>query len=218
MKKLSISLSLLTVLGSALAISSFATNEQTEVFKSLKEEIVNIKSTKESTLVQVENESITDKEFKIYKAYMKANQKLNKASNEISDNDLLTELVMDELLVQEAENQGVSVSLNTAKEYSIKMKEILENADEKSKEFQRNAIEVTGLSEDKYWEEYAPDMYRKQLSTSNLVEKLVKDGVLPNAIDNLDDFNKAFEKYKKELYKKASKKVKVLNDEVQLQD
>lgn len=152
MKKLSISLSLLTVLGSALAISSFATNEQTEVFKSLKEEIVNIKSTKESTLVQVENESITDKEFKIYKAYMKANQKLNKASNEISDNDLLTELVMDELLVQEAENQGVSVSLNTAKEYSIKMKEILENADEKSKEFQRNAIEVTGLSEDKYWE------------------------------------------------------------------
>ncbi|MGF9823501.1 hypothetical protein ABE430_25560, partial [Brevibacillus agri] len=161
---------------------------------------------------------ITDKEFKIYKAYMKANQKLNKASNEISDNDLLTELVMDELLVQEAENQGVSVSLNTAKEYSIKMKEILENADEKSKEFQRNAIEVTGLSEDKYWEEYAPDMYRKQLSTSNLVEKLVKDGVLPNAIDNLDDFNKAFEKYKKELYKKASKKVKVLNDEVQLQD
>ncbi|MGF9826094.1 hypothetical protein ABE430_27045 [Brevibacillus agri] len=60
MKKLSISLSLLTVLGSALAISSFATNEQTEVFKSLKEEIVNIKSTKESTLVQVENESITD--------------------------------------------------------------------------------------------------------------------------------------------------------------
>lgn len=218
MKKLSISLSLLTVLGSALAISSFATDEQTEVFKSLKEEVVNIKSTKESTLVQVENESITDKEFKTYKAYMKANQKLNKASNEISDNDLLTELVMDELLVQEAENQGVSVSLNTAKEYSMKMKGILENADEKSKEFQRNAIEVTGLSEDKYWEEYAPQMYRKQLSTSNLVEKLVKDGVLPNAVDNLDDFNKAFEKYKKELYKKASKKVKVLNDEVQLKD
>jgi hypothetical protein len=219
MKKLAISLSVAALVGSALAFSSFATDEQTDIFRSLKAELADINSTKEISFAQVENEDITNKEFQIYKAYMNANQKLNNIQRKLSDSELLKDLVIDKLLVQEAEKQGVAVSLKEAEVHSQEMRKILESTtDEKAKDFQKNVIEVTGLSEEEYWEKHAPSAYRNQLSIQNLIEKLVRDGILPNAAEDPDSFDKAYQNYKEDLYASHSKKVKIFTDEIQLKD
>ncbi|QQE73580.1 hypothetical protein KDJ56_16985 [Brevibacillus composti] len=219
MKKLAISLSVVALVGSALAFSSFATDEQTDIFRSLKAELMDINATKEMSLAQVENEDITNKEFQIYKAYMNANLKLNNIQGKLSDSELLKDLVIDKLLVQEAENQGVAVSLKDAEVHSQEMRKILENTDdEKAKDFQKNVIEVTGLSEEEYWKKHAPNAYRNQLSIENLIEKLVQDGVLPNATEDPDSFDKAYRNYKEDLYESHSKNVKIFTDEIQLKD
>ncbi|TKI57492.1 hypothetical protein E8L90_19655 [Brevibacillus antibioticus] len=217
MKKLAVSLSVIALIGSGLAISSFATNEQTDIFHSLKAKLNDINSSPETKFAQVENEDITNKEFQIYKAYMNANQKLNNIDEKLSDTDLLKDLVIDKLLVQEAEKQGVAVSLEKAKEHSQEMRKTLESTtDEKAKEFQKNVINVTDLSEDEYWESHAPEAYRNQLSIQNLIEKLVQDEILPNATNDLEAFNEAYKKYTDELYENHSEEVKIFTNEIQL--
>lgn|GEM_PF-1455512 len=216
MKKLVISLSAVVLACSAWVFYSFATEEKSDIFRSLSAELKEIQATKDRYIAQVEHIGITSGEFQTYKAYMRANQQLNNRKDELSDSELLKDLIIEKLLLLEAEKQGVAVSLEQARAYSDEMRHILEStADEKAKAFQQQVIALTGLREDEYWEKHAPEAYKSQLSIEHLLNKLVQDGVLPNASGDPESFQTAWKSYKDKLYESRSEQVKIFIDDIQ---
>lgn len=212
MKKILIGLSALLCLTAIIVIPSFANDSKDEIFKELKDNLQNVQNTNEKdiSIIQVGDTVVTNKEFNKFKVYMEANKKLNNADTNLSDEYLWQQYIKDILLFEEAKANKQIVSLEKAKEYSLQMKNILDQAKPEAKAFQQKIIEATGLDEDTYWLSYAPEQYQEKLSIDNLIQSKIQDGTFTNSNDP-EVFSKEMDQYISDL--KSKIKIKVLSND-----
>lgn len=219
MKKIILALTLTVVLGISLTVPLFGSDRYSGIFNSLKNELVHIESNDtENILVQIEQEVITRKDFKTFQAYVKANQQLHGRNTPLSDQEIMKELILEKLLVMEAEKEGVAVDLAEAKAYAQIMRVLLAQQDQEVQDFQRHVIELSGRSEKEYWEEYAPELYRQQLSVMNLLNKLIAEEKLPTTASDPEADQEAFERYKERLLKERAAHITYIDERFRVHD
>lgn len=219
MKKAMVGLALTVVLGISLTVPLSGSARYSEIFHSVKQTLQLIEANdSEDILVQIEQEVITSKDFKTFQAYVKANQQLHGLDTTLSDQEIMKELILEKLLVMEAEKEGVAVDLAEAKAYAQKMRELLAQQDQEVQDFQRHVIELSGRSEEEYWEEYAPELYRQQLSVMNLLNKLVAEAKLPASSSDSDAVQEAFERYKERLLKERAAHISYFDERFRIPD
>lgn len=104
-------------------------------------------------------------------------------SDNLTDRQALDILVERDLLFQEAEKQGLALSLQEAKEYAKEQRKIIESSGQDEKKVIDNIIRKLGVSYEKYWEEEAPKGYMRAISQSNMKNSIrdeIRDDILKN--------------------------------------
>lgn len=197
------------------AIPVFA-GDYDAIFSQLKNTLDHINKQENHDIARVGSETITNKEFNVFKAYKETNLKLNGLNSKFNESELLKEFIINKLIIKKAKEENVFVSLNEAKKHAQEMRKLLEESgDKKAQQFQQKMIALTGLSEDEYWTQYAPLQYQDHLSEMNLINKLIKEGVLPDT-ENNDEFLKAYEKYREGLYHAEKKNISILDKNIKI--
>jgi hypothetical protein len=213
----------ITVIASAIVITatvslfaivspSKANDIYSTPFSNLKQTLKQNKQFEKQNIVLVNDEAISKNQLEDYKSYKKSQKEINNdASITLDDSTLLKELITEKLLLQEAKSKNVEASIEVGKHEAEKMIEFLKTQPQNVQDFQKNVIDVLGISEEQYWNEYAPKQYQDLESLKNLSDKLSAEGILPNGKD-FNDFGKKYNEYKKNLYNmEIGKKVKVLD-------
>lgn len=121
-------------------------------------------------LVQVGSTCITDTHLTAYK-----NNLAHSASPLPDDSTLLKEMATKELMLQLANEQGVAASLEDGIQRAKELRKTLETQPRQVKEQHLRILDMMGISEDQYWEDYSPPEYRDMLSIERLVNKLTTD-------------------------------------------
>lgn len=217
--KITFVISVICVAATVSAISAFAGDNYDESFSALKTKLTQNKAYDDEIIVQVGNDTISRKTLEDFRAHKEAEKKLsNNPSISLKDGDLLEELITEKLLLQKANELNVGATLEDAKREALRVQEILAMQPQDAKDMQARIIKLTGLSEEKYWSEYAPIQYQIQLSLENLLTKLIHDGILPSGKDPNELGRKNLE-YRKDLYKTSlGNKVKIVNKSITLND
>lgn len=91
------------------------------------------------------------------------------------DSTLLKEMATKELMLQMADEQGVAATLEDGIQKAKQLRKTLETQPQQVKEQHLEILMEMGISEDQYWEEYAPAEYRDMLSLERLMDKLTAD-------------------------------------------
>lgn len=166
-------------------------------------------SAKSSVLVRIGGSEITSKDLEKYKTFRSMGENL------VLDNSkLLEELITEKLYVQLAEEQGVAAPLTKGKQEAEKYRKILEQQPQKIKNVQKKLIEVMGITEEDYWNIYAPAEYQKFQSMQNLTQHLINS----NKLDiSSPDFAKQLADYKHELFQSAlhENKIEVIDKSIE---
>lgn len=201
----------------ATSFSVFAGDKYLGPFSSLKPKLTANKAFEKEIIVQVGNEFITKRTLEDFRAYKELEKQLsNNPSISLKDNDLLEELITEKLLLQKAKEEKVEASLEDGKKEAARLRELLAKQPQEARDMQARVIESTGLSEEAYWNEYAPKQYQDQLTVTNLVNKLIRDGVLTVTKDP-NEFGQKYREYRKQLYRMSlGDKVKVLDKNIVL--
>lgn len=134
--------------------------------------------------------------------------KQNRSDN-ITDREALDILVERDLLFQEAEKQGLALSLQEAKEYAKEQREIIESSGQDGKKVIDDIISKLGVSYEKYWDEEAPKGYMRAISQSNMKNSIrdeIRDEIQKNHPDLSDEeVQKIFD----EMYREKIEELKI---------
>lgn len=98
--------------------------------------------------------------------------------------DVLTHMILDEVVYQEAKHQGYSLGYEEAKELVKQTKVLLRN-DEASYEVYKLLLKAVNFTEDEYWD-YCTKMYQKHFAREKFMESIDADQ-LDATINNIKD-------------------------------
>lgn len=166
--------------------------------------------TEDKVLVQVGSDEITNVELLTFK-------KMNSfSSTDLSDSEIVEYMVKEKLVLQLAEQVGVSATLEEGKMEAQKHREILDQQPKEVQDTHKKIVKAMGITEDEYWEDYTPSQYQDLLSMQNLFDKMQTDKNLAQkyAIDAIPSANQVLE----QLYKTSLSNgtVKVKDDAIRL--
>lgn len=210
-KKHIVALSGIIVLAFMILLSYVALGDDpvSNIFKKygdLYKESKNIQS--DEILVRVRNKDITIQEFLKYKASSEALNELYQAPA-ISEEEMISKLIVSNILIIEAEELGVAATYEDAKKYTEDVRRQLNDPDEaEAKSMVTKIMESMNMDEDTYWNEVALPGYQISLTKDNLLAELKKNGELKGG----DQSERAFEKnnYEKKLLKKYRKEIQFI--------
>lgn len=210
-KKHIVALSGIIVLAFMILLSYVALGDDpvSNIFKKygdLYKESKNIQS--DEILVRVRNKDITIQEFLKYKASSEALNELYQAPA-ISEEEMISKLIVSNILIIEAEELGVAATYEDAKKYTEDVRRQLNDPDEaEAKSMVTKIMESMNMDEDTYWNEVTLPGYQISLTKDNLLAELKKNGELKGG----DQSERAFEKnnYEKKLLKKYRKEIQFI--------
>ncbi|HBM79368.1 MAG TPA: hypothetical protein DD426_00785 [Clostridiaceae bacterium] len=96
--------------------------------------------------------------------------------DKMTDRQALDIIIERSLLFQEAQRQGIAMTLSEAKEYARDQRNILE--ENNSKETKKSIMDLTkrlNITYNRYWSDYAPKGYMKAVSESRMKEKFMDE-------------------------------------------
>ncbi|UHA75614.1 hypothetical protein [Paenibacillus sp. 481] len=195
----------------SILIGSFAgaTDPLTTVSSQVNVEIRAINSNQPIDLVKIGDVLITNNDLQSLKAYKKLEEKPVP-----SDSELLKEIIIDELYLLKAKEEGVYVSLEDGKREAERLRAVLNAQPSNVQEVQKKILIAMGKSDDEYWSDFAPVEYQKLLSRQNLTNKLMETNVLDESLQ-YEDFSKKLQEYKNNMFNSEfNTKVQVLNHEL----
>lgn len=97
-------------------------------------------------------------------------------ADKMTDRQALDIIIERSLLFQEAQRQGIAMTLSEAKEYARGQRNILE--ENNSKETKKSIMDLTkrlNITYNRYWSDYAPKGYMKAVSESRMKEKFMDE-------------------------------------------
>lgn len=159
-------------------------------------------SNKSHVVMVVNGVKVTKKDFEDQRAL------LSFAAEAVPDSVVRDKIVEKIVLFKEAEERGLVVSFQEAKQYSQKMKKESISSNVDNPEFVKNYIQGQGLTIDEFFDTVAPPLYQQALSIGKLRTQ-VYDEVDKNLEPNITIEQKmaaqkqAFDKLTKELKEKA---------------
>lgn len=113
----------------------------------------------------------------------------NMTDKTLTDKQAVDILIERSILFQESQNQGISVSLQEAKEYSKEQRKIIETSGgEQAREVMNDAAKRLKVSYEKYWDEYAPKGYMRALSEAKMKRK-IEDEIQSDLVKNHPDLS-----------------------------
>lgn len=217
-KKFSFVLSLtITGILTVGAVSVFANDPLTSQVKTIQKETNVNNNAEHKILLQVGSEKITNTELANYKAY-----KSIESNPTLDDQQLLEEMATEKLYLLLAEKQGVAATLADGKKEAEKNRGILEQQPQEVQDTQKKLIESMGMSEDQYWNKYAPAEYQKILSEQNLTQQLIRENKININQDSISTSQKSLnvaqelKEYKHELFESAlsNNEIKVVDSSI----
>jgi len=178
-------------------------------FDSLKDKLDQLNSERNdsSWVAKVNGIEIDNKRFIFYKSNIELTYSLNK-NNEVVPNDieLVNNLLVDDLAIQEAINQGITVSdeeIQKEIDYQRSMVDSLNPSNIKEEQFLeliKNRIRITGLSDDEFWQsDFIKDLYRKSILGGKFMLESISNGTVKDPEE--------FYAYKKELFEKMKTQI-----------
>lgn len=94
------------------------------------------------------------------------------------ENDILNHLIKEELFYLEALNNGFHATLDEGIIQSNQYRQILESQSSKIRKTHDQLLEVMGLDEETYWNDYAPKEYQKQLTLQKYTDYLLENYII----------------------------------------
>lgn len=209
-KKMAVVLSLaLTGVLTVGVMSSFANSPLIRQAQTIQTKIEANNKVEKNVLLQVGATEITNIELENYKTY-----KSIETNPILGDAELLKEMATEKLYLQLSEDKNVAATLVDGNNEAKKYREILKEQPQEVQDTQQRLIEAMGLSEEEYWNEYAPAEYQKILSVQNLTQNLIENKELKR--QESTDISKELKEFKEQLFQSAvaSDKVKVIDSSV----
>ncbi|MDI6619716.1 MAG: hypothetical protein QME45_13865 [Clostridiales bacterium] len=97
-------------------------------------------------------------------------------ADKMTDRQALDIIIERSLLFQEAQRQGIAMTLSEAKEYARGQRNILEeNNSKETKKSIMDLIKRLNITYNRYWSDYAPKGYMKAVSESRMKEKFMDE-------------------------------------------
>jgi hypothetical protein len=130
------------------------------------------------------------------------------SSEKLTDKQVLDILVEKDLLFQEAQKEGVALSLQEAKQYASEQREIIESSGEEGKKAMDEITKKLGVDYEKYWKDDAPKGYMRAISQSNMKNKIKKE-IQKKILESYSGLNNEdVEKLFNEMYAKKIEELK----------
>lgn len=150
----------------------------------------------------------------IYKGELELKKKLYEVTNKLTHQDdykiPFTQLMVEKYELALAEKLGLSVSIEEAQEIALKEKELIYSSGETSAI--KMYIDSLGLTEDEYWNEYAPGELIKYVThvriERHIIEEAVKNKKLPKVEMHTAETNELYHQYIDNYYKNLKKQIK----------
>lgn len=191
---------------------SFAEDPLSTTSKNIMETVQTNNQLVSHAIVDVDGEKITNVDLLNYKAYKSIE------NTQVSDQELLENMITEKLYLQLAKEKNVYATLEDGKKMAEENRQILDSQPKEVKETQQKMIEMMGLTEDQYWNDFAPVEYQKIISAQNLSALLEQQKVLHYNVEDINDYGLELQQFKHELYEQAKgNKVKILDDSMSLQ-
>ncbi|WP_160032164.1 hypothetical protein [Paenibacillus sp. An7] len=193
------------------AFYSSALDPFTNLIQKVESQLESNKQLQNKVLVEIGDTKVTNVEL----ANLKAN-KLVEANPVIDESTLLKEIVVDKLFLELADDEGVTATFEDGKKEAERMRALLATQSKEVQDTQKNFIELRGLTEEEYWNEYAPSEYQEQLTLQNLGQLLIKQGKIGADKDSNTNLGQDLIKFKEQLLTDALSKgdVKIVDNSI----
>lgn len=159
-----------------------------------------------SVVAEINGASIDKEQFTFYKSNLELTYSLQDKGPIPNDKELVNNLLAEKLVVQQAINQGITVSdeeVKKAIDYQRNIYETFEPADKDQAlalELMKNRIRISGLTDDEFWNsDFVKEGYKESILGGKLMMKLISDGTVKDP--------EGFNAYKQELLTKVYNKV-----------
>ncbi|MNI22636.1 hypothetical protein D3C73_761950 [compost metagenome] len=194
------------------AVSSFAIDPITNNVQSIEKSVEINNKMQPKNLVQVGNEFITNIELSNYKVYNSVGP-----NNLLDDVEILKQMAREKLYLQLAKEKKLEATLEEGRAEAKKNRELLNRQTTEIQNIQKKFIDSMGLSEDQYWNDFAPAEYQKILTSKNLTKKLIEDQII-KADQYNNEFGKQLDQFKQKLYLSSlkNKTLKALDSSIHL--
>lgn len=185
-------LTILVIVFSLVVLSSATISAEdplTSKISDISSDISMIEKLPLKTIANVKGTLITNHDILKYKAYNQVSEK------SLSDDEILELLITEELFLQLAEEKGVAASLDDGYNLAREYRQILMSQEPDVLLTHAKLLTTMGMSEEHYWNVYAPKEYQKQMSIQNLTDFLIKEKVIDSSdpklvMQQLNDFKK----------------------------
>jgi len=169
----------------------------------LKLERKKIKEQAVKPFIKIDGKAFTNKEFTEFQISRNIVE-LSNGNSLLSDEQIKDEFIQNAVLEEEAEKQNIVVDESEAEKFTKHMRQILkQSSDEYAIQFLQDYLSALGISEDEYWDRYAVLAYKKALKISKLKQQFFNEQKAKTKDINIDELQKAWEKYQQDLVKKA---------------
>lgn len=154
---------------------------------------------------------ITYERFIFYKKNIEMVNALSKMTNYLTDEELLNNLLTKDFAIQEAKNLGITVTKSEIEESIKFQKELLNNPEIKGdskelvQEIMKKRIEITGLTEDEFWES---DIVKNGYEDALYLDKLYSQLLSIGEVENMEEFSN----YQDNLFNLHKKSVEINYD------
>ncbi|MNL00880.1 hypothetical protein D3C87_1213270 [compost metagenome] len=194
------------------AVSSFAIDPITNNVQSIEKSVEINNKMQPKNLVQVGNEFITNIELSNYKVYNSVGP-----NNLLDDVEILKQMAREKLYLQLAKEKKLEATLEEGRAEAKKNRELLNRQTTEIQNIQKKFIDSMGLSEDQYWNDFAPAEYQKILTSKNLTKNLIEDQII-KADQYNNEFGKQLDQFKQKLYLSSlkNKTLKALDSSIHL--
>jgi hypothetical protein len=158
-----------------------------------------VKEAPDRIIAQGPDFEIYSKDFALFKANLAFSEKMNNVTIDMTDKDIIHEMIKEALVVNLAREEGLFVSKQEITDYITHLRELLDDPehDPAMKQIRDNLVKMSGLSEDEYWEsEELAQKYEKALLIQKFVRKLAEEGQIRGVEDFANFKDKLLQKVK----------------------
>lgn len=153
-----------------IASSSVADDSQDAAFYNAKLQLERLKNIPVIPVAKVGKDEITNHDVWRYQIFISLNGEL------LSEDEVLDRLIKEELYLQLAHERGAAASLAEGREMAERPRQLLTVQDAKAYEIHHRFLKLMDMTDDEYWNEYAPAEYQRMISMQNLTNLLISEG------------------------------------------